>query len=165
MILIFKIPADTKKVKGGLRFGGDLSLKNMIYPDELEIAANQHLKEKNYWINKLSGNPGKVNFSYDHYRPGTGLSDRDAGLVELEFPGEIAPRLIKLSKESDHSLHIILVAGVVLLLGKFTGSRDIVVGVPIYRQEIEGEFINKVLPIRSFPGTVVANKRDFAGGG
>jgi YesN/AraC family two-component response regulator len=33
--------------------------------DEYIAAANQHIKEKRYWLTKLSGNPVKTRFPYD----------------------------------------------------------------------------------------------------
>jgi len=58
---------------------------------------------------------------------------------------------MKLCNERDNRLHMVLAAGVVVLLDKYTykGSKDIIIGVPIYKQEIEGDFINTLLALRN----------------
>lgn len=63
------------------------------------------------------------------------------------MPGDLAASLLKVSKNSPIRLHIILTAGITLLLNKYTGNNDVVTGAPIYKQEVEGEFINTVLPL------------------
>ena len=42
-----------------------------------------------------------------------------------------------------------MVTGVMLLLYKYTGSRDIIVGAPTYKQDGEGKLINTVLALRN----------------
>lgn len=120
------------------------------HSEEQVVAAHQSVKEKNYWLDILSGNPVKSYFPYDYkktnvceqqcqYRPDT---------VSFQFEGELLTGLTDLSKGSDYALHMIMVSVSVILLHKYTGSKDILVGVPIYKQEIEGEFINTVVALR-----------------
>ncbi|MFC2141288.1 AMP-binding protein, partial [Acidobacteriota bacterium] len=47
-----------------------------------------------------------------------------------------------------YKLHVILTSGIILLLSKYSGNRDIIVSTPIYKPDIEGKFINTVLPLR-----------------
>jgi amino acid adenylation domain-containing protein len=44
---------------------------------------------------------------------------------------------------------MILTAGVALLISKYTGHTDIVLGTTIYKQKVEGEFINSILSLRN----------------
>ena len=102
-------------------------------------------KEKRYWLEKFSGEFIKSYFPYDDLK--TGLKPEPA-TVEIPVAADLAARLIKLGNDSDIKLHMILVAGLMALQHKYMGNHDITVGIPIYKQEVEGDFINTVLGIR-----------------
>jgi len=114
---------------------------------ESGIAAGQSIKEREYWLKKMSGEWTKSHFYYDYSKS----NDQDylPETIKFTFSGEIFSRLQKIISGSDAKLYMILAAELVLLLEKYTGSVDIVVGSPIYRQKVEGEFINTVLPLRN----------------
>lgn len=117
----------------------------------LKTAANQHLKEKDYWLHKLSGDLVKSCFPYDFKKFGQRKTGPQSRFNTLKFllTGELFSKLIQLRSGSDYTLNTILVTGLVVLLGKYTGRRDIIVGAPIYKQNIKGEFINTILPLRN----------------
>jgi tyrocidine synthetase-3 len=117
--------------------------------DRLEIAAAKKIKERDFWLNQLKGNPVKTRFpfDYDKRKPGEGCGNEL--VYRFRFPGEIFSKLTKLSRGSDYTLNAILAAGLAALLNKYTGSRDIIFGAPIYKQEIETEFINTLLVLRN----------------
>jgi amino acid adenylation domain-containing protein/non-ribosomal peptide synthase protein (TIGR01720 family) len=117
------------------------------YTDQQIIAANQNMKERDYWLEKLSGEFEKTIFPYDNRKP-IAESKLSLDSVKFKLSGELFSRLINLSRGSYYTLHIILVAGVVLLLNKYTGKKDITIGTPVYKQDTEGEFINTILPLR-----------------
>jgi amino acid adenylation domain-containing protein len=117
------------------------------YSESKAVAGIENIKERDYWLNKLSGRLVKSVFTYDFNK--SGLDDYGMETVNSRFTGEIFSKLMQYSKESDYTLHIILAAGVAALLEKYTGLNDIIVGSPICKQESEGEFINTVLVLRS----------------
>jgi amino acid adenylation domain-containing protein len=120
---------------------------NSNISSELNVAASQYAKEGEYWIKKLSGDPVKTNFPYDYAK-----DMEKGGLESMKFKltGDLYDKLMWIINGRDHTLHMLLVTGVVILLNKYTGNRDIVVGMPIYKQEFEGEFINTVLALRNY---------------
>ena len=121
------------------------------YPEQLKIAAKQKVKEREYWLNKFSGELSETHFPYD-YISGRYRENNDSHPIEAEtflWGGELFPALMELSRDSDFSLHMVLTAGLVLLLRKYTGTGDIVIAAPIYRQEVEAEFINTLLVLRN----------------
>jgi amino acid adenylation domain-containing protein/non-ribosomal peptide synthase protein (TIGR01720 family) len=124
-------------------------MKNSTFSKEAVFAASQSIKERDYWLNKLSGDLVKSTFSQLSERPD--VSECLLDTLRFQFPNHIYWELMKLSKNSDHRLHIILVAALVLLLYKYTGNRDIIVGMPIYKQDVEEELIlvNTVLALRN----------------
>ncbi|NIM16712.1 MAG: AMP-binding protein [Candidatus Aminicenantes bacterium] len=122
-------------------------MRNKTDMEELVIAAHQHIKEKNYWLSKLSGELVKSCFLSDF--PKTGKNERRPEVVRFKFSPDICSRLMSLSSGSDHALNIVLMAGLISVLNKYTGSTDIIVGAPIYKQEIAREFVNTVLVLRN----------------
>jgi amino acid adenylation domain-containing protein len=121
--------------------------------DELMVVANQKLAERDYWLKRLSGNPTAAHFHYDYMTPSEGnTADKNGEKYEeltFDFSGTLSERLIKMTNSGDFKLHMILVASMAALLYKYGSQQDIVVGSPIYRQEVEIEFINTILPLRS----------------
>ena len=111
-------------------------------------------KERGFWLDKLSGEIVKSHFPYDREyssSPAKKQTDTGTGFLVQEFNVNGAPvaSLLKLSKQNDYALHVILVAALVVLLEKYTGNNDILVGSPIYKQETEAEFINTALVLRN----------------
>ncbi len=121
-------------------------MTSVKYSEKLIIAANQNLKEREYWFGRLAGEVGAVTFCYDFVNTGV-----EAGALreEFVFDGEVFQGLMRLSNKSDARLHMIFTMLVTVLLHKYTGSDDIILGTPIYKQESDTEFINTVLPLRS----------------
>ncbi|MCP5105931.1 MAG: amino acid adenylation domain-containing protein [bacterium] len=109
-------------------------------------AAGRNVKERDYWLNTLSGEWVKGAFPYDRLE-----RDEHKALekISTRFEGEDFSNLMRLSNGSGHRLFMILISQLFLLLYKYTGSRDIVVGTPIVKQETEGDFINTVLALRN----------------
>lgn len=116
---------------------------------ELAYAAREYAKEREYWLNKLSGEIIKTNFPYDRWN-GKALDGEEPGMESLAFNinGDLFSKLLKVSNNSDTRLFMVLAAGVALLLAKYTEHDDIIIGAPIYRQAIEGDFINTALALR-----------------
>jgi amino acid adenylation domain-containing protein len=69
--------------------------------------------------------------------------------LDFKFQGEIFARLMQLSNQSDLRLFIILLTVLLMLLEKYTGSKDIIIGSPISKQETRGELLNTVLILRN----------------
>lgn len=116
--------------------------------EDFSIAASQFLKEKRFWMDKLGGQLEISQFYRDFNVPIANTNQME--FVTSQFSGELYSRLNKLSGGSDPKLFMVLASGLVALIGKYTGNRDIIVGTPIYRQEIQGDFINTILALRNF---------------
>ncbi|UCH93630.1 MAG: amino acid adenylation domain-containing protein, partial [Candidatus Aminicenantes bacterium] len=119
------------------------------FSDKIALAANQNIKERDYWLNRLSGDFVKSNFPYDFKVNDDNKTNQGMGEVRLECPGDLFEKLMKLSRGIDIKLHMILVAGLAVLLYKYTNSEDVVTGSPIIKQKTQGQFINTVLVYRN----------------
>ena len=119
-------------------------MKVREFSGKMALAASQYGKERDYWLNKLSGELIKTRFLYDSSNTGYRLKT-----CHFSLKGELFEKLMKVSKTSDYTLHMILTAGLAALLSKYTASIDILMGMPIYNQDTEGEFLNTALVLRN----------------
>lgn len=110
------------------------------------FAASQYTKEREYWLNKLSGDLVKSVFPSSFHE--TDQNEQSIGTVRIRLPGELFSIVTKASNKSDTRLYAILVTGFVILLEKYTGNKDIITGMPIDKQDTEGVFLNTVLALR-----------------
>jgi amino acid adenylation domain-containing protein len=118
------------------------------FSGEITAAAGRFVKEKNYWLKKLSGDLEKSIFLYDHKKHS---NERNPDTVKIKFSREISSRLLTLSNGSDARLFIIMVTALVLLIDKYSGKTagDVILGVPVTKQDIEGSYVNTVLALRN----------------
>ncbi|MDQ1355258.1 MAG: hypothetical protein QG657_5568 [Acidobacteriota bacterium] len=114
---------------------------------KLIISAQQRKKEKEYWIEKLGGEWKKSIIPYDYPRH----FSREWCLKssEFKFAERITAQLLKMSSGSEYALNVIFHAALVVLLSRYNNSQDIIVGMPIYKQEHTGDYINAVLALRN----------------
>jgi len=115
------------------------------FTGKMALAASRYGKERDYWLDKLSGEPIKTSFPYDNE-----LTPKEYRLetVNLHLDDSLSEKLIKLGKQSNYMVHIILAAAASALLARYTAQNDILMGIPIYNQEKEGEYLNTALVIR-----------------
>lgn len=109
--------------------------------------ANQFAREEEYWVKQFGGDLIQSSIPYDFKKKDH--LEKKIERVEFSFGDEVFANLMNLSNGSNSRLHMILVAGLVVLLEKYSNNQNIVIGTPIYKQEIEGEFINTVLPLKN----------------
>jgi amino acid adenylation domain-containing protein len=123
-------------------------MSNTEITRERTKAASQKVKEREYWLNRLAGEWQKTAFYYHGLESMDSQSFKHHTFV-FSFTGEVFSDIMRLSSGSDRRLFMILVAQLLVLLYKYTGSNDIIIGAPIYRQEVEGNFVNTVLTLRN----------------
>ncbi|MCK5058171.1 MAG: AMP-binding protein, partial [Candidatus Aminicenantes bacterium] len=130
-----------------------MNMEGSRLPGRAAAAAHQNIKERDYWLEQLSGQIRKSCFPHDHgnYLDNSAPDDKDStpGVFPFRLAEPICEALTKLSRGVEHTLHMILSAGLVILLHKYTGSSDILTGTVIYKQETGTRFINTVLVLRN----------------
>ncbi|MEC2665595.1 condensation domain-containing protein, partial [Bacillus cereus] len=109
------------------------------------IAANERIKEREFWLENLSGELADCHFPYD-YR----TSNKQVNLsnVNIKLKEELSEKILKLANGSDLQLHMILTAGLTLLLNKYTRLQDICIGTPVLKQDSDTNLINNLLVLR-----------------
>ena len=103
--------------------------------------------EEQYWRRQLDGEWVKSTFPYPREKSQDQFNCQMRS-IKSRLSGELFSRLMKLSNDSDYRLHMIAVAWIMVLLHKYTGCEDIIVGTPVFRQKFEIEFVNKALVLR-----------------
>jgi amino acid adenylation domain-containing protein len=116
------------------------------------VAGSLLQKQSAYWTNQLRSAPALLEFPTDFARPAVQGFE---GTTECcFFPSELLGSLKSLSQREGATLFMTLLASFQLLLSRYSGQDDIVVGTPIAgrnRPEIEpliGDFIN-MLAVRT----------------
>ena len=99
--------------------------------------------EKIYWFNQLSGELPETNLITDYVRPV--VDSGKTRSVELELSNALTEAIIKLTKNSKFSLYLLLLAALNVLLQKYIGNPDVIVGSPVYHPN---ESTNKLVPLR-----------------
>ncbi|HEU4556898.1 MAG TPA: amino acid adenylation domain-containing protein, partial [Longimicrobium sp.] len=96
-------------------------------------------RQLSYWREHLAGAPELVELPADHPRPAVqtfrGASER------IELPGELLERLRTLGRSEEATLYMVVLSAFQVLLSKYSGSEDIVVGSPTAgrtRKEVAG---------------------------
>jgi amino acid adenylation domain-containing protein len=128
--------------------------------DKIRIAAEQKTGEKKYWLEKLAGELKVTRLPYSNYDSnydskyysnsnGSEAPVKGKQSLTRRLGTDAAEKLEKLSNQSSARLFMILVTGLNLLLYKFTGSSDIIIGTTIDRQGSREEYLNTVIPLRN----------------
>ena len=92
-----------------------------------------------YWREQLSGAPAVLGLPVDHVRPA--VKSYQGAHERLELSAELTAALKALSREQGVTLFMVLLAAFKVLLWRYSGQADVVVGTPIanrQQREIEG---------------------------
>ncbi len=105
--------------------------------------------ELSYWRRKLAGAPAVLELPADRPRPA--VQRLDGATCELRLPAEMVTALQELGRQRGVTLFMTLLSGFQLLLSRYSGQDDVVVGFPVAnrnRVEIEpliGFFVNTLV--------------------
>jgi amino acid adenylation domain-containing protein len=116
----------------------------MLTPEEL-------FHEKIYWLNQLSGELPETNLILDYVRP-----LRDEGnnkSLSFDLSQELSAAIFKFTQGSNLSIYLVLVSALKIVLHKYTGNNDIIVGSPLYKQASHSGLTKTVVPLRTLVTT------------
>ena len=111
-------------------------------------------KQEEYWINQFSGEIPVLNLPLDYDRPA--VQSFDGAIKNFQIAEDVAEGLRQIGKSTGSTMYMVLLAAFNVLLSKYSGQEDIVVGSPIAGrpyadlQSIIGMFVN-TLPMRNYP--------------
>ncbi len=111
-------------------------------------------KQEKYWLDTLAGDIPVLNLPTDYPRPSVQSFKGDK--VTFELNAELCERLTELAVNMDSTLYMVLLSAYNVLLYKYTGQEDIIIGSPIAGrrhvdlENIIGMFVN-MLVMRNAP--------------
>ncbi|MEB4785075.1 condensation domain-containing protein, partial [Paenibacillus jamilae] len=114
----------------------------------------QLAKQEAYWLDMFRGELPVLELPTDYPRPA--MQSYQGRTLQLFMDSEKSEGLKRLAAENGATLYMVLLAGYTMLLHKYTGQEDVVVGTPIAGrnhsdvQPLIGMFVN-TLAIRSYP--------------
>lgn len=123
----------------------------------LLLSSGDYINQKNYWLSLMSDNYTKTTFFVD-----SSLQNnvKKKECLEFTIPKPIATSILKLCKNSELSLYIMLIAAFKILIYYYTGNKDILVGSPIYNKLKTDKTLNDLVVLRDEINSEVSFK-DF----
>ncbi len=109
--------------------------------------SEQAFLDKIYWINQLSEELPETNFIADYTRPR--LYSAKTENISFQLPHNLSEQIIKLANNSDLSIYLIVVTVLKILLQKYTGNHDIIIGSPVYHKYQHAGVSNKLVSLRT----------------
>jgi amino acid adenylation domain-containing protein len=127
------------------------SQKPGIIDDEIIVASGSYEKEERFWMETLAGESEPTKFPPDRRQsPAQGRS------IPLEthrftLPPVQTARILRMSNRSAPRHHMIQVALIHALHDKYhyNGAEETRIGVPVYKQEKEGKYLNTMLILKN----------------
>jgi len=111
-------------------------------------------KQKEYWLDKFKDEIPVLNMPTDYMRPST--KSFEGNLIKFEIEKDLKEDINKLAAKTGTTLYMVLLGAYTVLLSKYTGQEDIVVGTPVAGRahsdldNIIGMFVNTIV-MRNYP--------------
>ncbi|NJK55773.1 MAG: AMP-binding protein [Pleurocapsa sp. SU_5_0] len=128
-------------------------MKTIIREPSISIPESLFI-HKVYWLNQLAGELPETNIITDYLRPEV-YQGRNKAMpaasyaIAFEFSDSLSQAVIQLSNNSYLSIYLLLLTAFEILMQKYTGNNDLIVGIPSYQSVVGNEgVINQVLPLR-----------------
>ncbi|KPV60903.1 hypothetical protein QJ48_02835 [Paenibacillus sp. A3] len=103
-------------------------------------------RQEAYWVNRFEGDIPVLNLPYDDERPV--MQSFEGSVLSFAMDEALTEGLRKLARETGSTLHMVLLSAFHILLSKYSGQEDIVIGSPVAGrphadlQTIVGMFVN-----------------------
>ncbi len=120
-----------------------------------ELFRSKSIKaQEEYWLKQFEGEIPVLNLTTDYQRPAVQSFEGDT--IQLEINKELTNKLRQISKATGSTMYMVLLSTFNILLSKYSGQEDIIVGSPIAGRPHEdlgniiGMFVN-TLAMRNYP--------------
>lgn len=120
------------------------------------LKTNTIAEAEKYWINTFKGELPVLQMPNDFQRPG--VQSFEGANYDFSIAPELLGKLKKVSRETGTTLYMVLLSAYNVLLSKYSGQEDIIVGSPVAgRQNAQlepliGMFVN-TLALRNYPSS------------
>ncbi|MBE8987835.1 non-ribosomal peptide synthetase [Nostoc sp. LEGE 12450] len=110
------------------------------------ITTEDLFNQKIYWLNQLSDELPETNLITDYVRPAIYTGKNKSFTFQLST--SLSETLIKFSNSSYLSIYLIMLSAFSILMHKYTGNTDNIIGSPTYRLAKIDRNLNGILPLR-----------------
>ncbi|NIM15000.1 MAG: amino acid adenylation domain-containing protein, partial [Candidatus Aminicenantes bacterium] len=114
--------------------------------EKLLLFSSKFAKQREYWEDKLSNDLTRTAILLkdkgDPVSERDQRASRDRAVTKIHIPDPLAKRIEKLSKNSDLSIYMILLAGLNVLISRYMDNREVVIISPVYIPWVSGYTIN-----------------------
>ncbi|NLD48503.1 MAG: non-ribosomal peptide synthase/polyketide synthase, partial [Clostridiaceae bacterium] len=124
-----------------------------LWQNEL-VKSGKMKRQEEFWLSVMDGEIPVLDFPTDYKRPS--LINYEGDRFEFDCDGQTVKKLKKIAEETGSTLFMVLLAAYNVLLYKYTGQDDLIVGTPVAGrrhsdiQNIIGMFVN-TLALRNYP--------------
>ncbi|MEW9712961.1 amino acid adenylation domain-containing protein [Paenibacillus sp. SI92] len=118
------------------------------------MQSERYRQQELIWLNDFAGELPVLDFPIAYPRPAQ--RSFEGALLEFAVEDEVTERLRKLTSDTGSTLYMLLMAAYTVLLSKYSGSEDVIVGTPVAGrlsadlEPIVGMFVN-TLALRNYP--------------
>jgi amino acid adenylation domain-containing protein len=118
------------------------------------ICTGQWQADENYWLKRLKGRLPLLKFPSDYPRPKT--RSFEGKLLRVALGQELTAKIRRFNQQTGTTLYMLLLAANTILLSRYSGQTDIIIGTPVAGrghadlQHIIGLMIGAVM-MRNFP--------------
>ncbi|ADL53611.1 non-ribosomal peptide synthetase [Clostridium cellulovorans] len=137
----------------GINIGySDLQYKDFALWESSNIGKEKLKKQQAYWKHKLSDEIQMINITTDFQRES--IQSYEAGNINFSLDSDLTKNLEKLIEGNEFTLYSVLLSTFNVILYKYTGQTDIIVGSPVAGrthpdlEKMIGMFVN-MLPLRT----------------
>ncbi|MBA4536823.1 amino acid adenylation domain-containing protein, partial [Bacillus aquiflavi] len=119
----------------------------MGFSKQVLLNSGKYQKEKDYWKEKLSGHFSSSTLPRDHI-----YSEQDepiAEAIQLKIPDTIFRKIHTIANGSELGTFLIVSTAINAALYQYSTDEDVVIGVPVFKQKHDGDYLNDKLVIRS----------------
>ena len=111
------------------------TLPSLQYADYAWWQRNQKIDSRHltYWREKLSGELSHLTLPLDHQRPA--LPSFRGALCKQTFSANLSKQLQELCKQADTTMFVMLLSVYKVLLYRYSGQQDLVVGTPVTNRD------------------------------
>lgn len=118
------------------------------FKENIMLTSGKFKEEKEYWLDKLSGDFTIGSFPTDFKKVDS--QQHNKCILNFKLSDNASKGLLGISNNSDVGLYMILLCGIKYLLNRYTGNDDIVVGMPVFKQdEADIANINMISALRT----------------
>jgi len=116
--------------------------------------------DETFWLSHLEGPLPLLEMPHDFQRPA--LFSSQGARLNFKLGKDLTRRLLKLAADHDCSLHVVLFTVYNILLSKYTGQDDLVVGIPVSGRRhpdiasMQGMFVNNLAIRTRIPANATA---------